>query len=203
MKNEDAVLVCRNNIKINQFCGNDRYNRHKLGYTTIPNAPKNKSWKHFRPLKPKLWYLCLLQSWPTAPSKSVDKMDDDQQYFSSVSLMEMPNNLTFFCLGSTYDTLPSPSNLKRWQMTTESKCSLWSRDVCTTAYILGPCKVSPQQGRYTFRHNIVLQNVTYNSPPSMSSLKQTIKPFLVAKSIRPAWFINKGNFVTPISFCRS
>ena len=34
---------------------------------------------------------------------------------------------------------------------------------------------------------------TYNSPSSMSSLKQTTRPGSIAKSIRPVDFINKGN----------
>ena len=79
-----------------------------------------------------------------------------QQDFSWASLMAMPANLTSFCLASTYDTLPSPTNLKRWRITTETMCTLCSKDVCTTAHILGACKVSLLQGRYTFRHDTVL-----------------------------------------------
>ena len=82
-----------------------------------------------------------------------------QQDVSQASLMAMPANLTSFCLASTYDTLPSPANLKRWRITTETMCTLCSKDVCTTAHILGACKVSLQQGRYTFRHNTVLRGV--------------------------------------------
>ena len=70
--------------------------------------------------------------------------------------MAMPANLTSFCLASTYDTLPSPTNLKRWRITTETKSTLFSKDVCTTAHILGACKVSLLQGRYTFRYDTVL-----------------------------------------------
>ena len=33
---------------------------------------------------------------------------------ASPKLMAMPANLTSFCLASTYDRLPSPTNLKRW-----------------------------------------------------------------------------------------
>ena len=38
-------------------------------------------------------------------------------------------------------------------------CTLCSKDVCTTAHILGACKVSLVQGRYTFRHDTVLHQV--------------------------------------------
>ena len=64
-----------------------------------------------------------------------------QQDFSWASLMAMPANLTSFCLASTYDTLPSPTNLKRWRITTETMCTVCSKDVCTTAHILGAGKI--------------------------------------------------------------
>ena len=82
-----------------------------------------------------------------------------QHDFSWASLIALPASLTSFCLASTYDTLPSPANLKRWRITTETMCTLCSKDVCTTAHILGPCEVSLEQGRYTFRHHIVLREV--------------------------------------------
>ena len=44
--------------------------------------------------------------------------------FSWKSLLKMPSSLLSFCLNATYGTLPSPSNLKRWQITTEASCSL-------------------------------------------------------------------------------
>ena len=75
-----------------------------------------------------------------------------QQDFSWATLMAMPANLTSFCLTSTFDTLSSPINLKRWRITTDAVHILCNRDVCTTADILGACKVLLQQGRYTFRH---------------------------------------------------
>ena len=83
-----------------------------------------------------------------------------QQDFSWASLMAMPANLTSFCLASTYNTLPSPANFKRWRITTEAMCTSCSSDVCTTAHVLGACKVSLQQGRYTFRQDTVLRENT-------------------------------------------
>ena len=40
------------------------------------------------------------------------------------TLLAMPSSLISFCLGATFDTLPSPSNLKRWRLITESPCFL-------------------------------------------------------------------------------
>ena len=56
-------------------------------------------------------------------------------------------------LASTYATLQSFTNLKRWRITTEAMCILCSKDVRTTAHILGACELSLHQGRYTFRHD--------------------------------------------------
>ena len=74
-----------------------------------------------------------------------------QQDISWASLLALPTNLTSFCLAFTLDTLLSPTNLKRRIITTEVMCTLCSKDVSTTAHIIGACKVSLLQGRYTFR----------------------------------------------------
>ena len=82
-----------------------------------------------------------------------------QQDFSWATLVAMSTNLALFCIASTFDTLPSHTNLKRWRITIEAVCTLCSKDVCTTTHILGACKVSLQQGRYTFRHGTVLRKI--------------------------------------------
>ena len=111
-----------------------------------------------------------------------------QQDFSWATLMAMPPNLTSFCLASTFDTLPSPTNLKRWIITTEAVCTLCSKDVCTTTHILGACKVSLQQGRYTFRHDTVLRKVI----ESLKSFILNIKQAVPESSIK---FVKKGTKV--------
>ena len=40
LKVEDAVSSCKNDIKINQVCGNSHHNRQGLGYTTTPKVPR-------------------------------------------------------------------------------------------------------------------------------------------------------------------
>ena len=121
-KVQDAVSSCKNDIKINQVCGNSHHNRQVLGYTTTPKVPRHKSSKHywryiseyhkqiddtyafFKAVQ--LQVQCQWTRW----------MNYVQQDFSWASFMAMPANLiTFFCLASTYDTLPSPVNLKRWR----------------------------------------------------------------------------------------
>ena len=85
-----------------------------------------------------------------------------QQNFSWKSLLAMPVNLTSFCILPIYDTLPTPSNLKRWKLTTETSCFLWNKDACTTSHILGACKVALTQGRFIFFHDSVLRIIISN-----------------------------------------
>ena len=84
----------------------------------------------------------------------------------------MPQSLLSFCLGATYDTLPSPSNLLRWQLYTDASCSLCKKSVCTPTQILGACKVALNQVRYTFRHDTVLE-----------ALLSSIEKFLTSYSV--------------------
>ena len=88
----------------------------------------------------------------------------------------MTTNLTSFCLASTCDTLPSPTNLKKWRrIITAAMCTLCRKDVCsTTAHILGACKVSLLQRRYTFRHDPVLHQVIAGPRPSISNIKEAV-----------------------------
>ena len=88
--------------------------------------------------------------------------------------MAMLANLSSFCLASTYDTLPSPTNLKRWRITTEAMWTLFSKDVCTTGHILGACKVALQEGRYTFRHGTVLHQVIEALQTFISNIKEAV-----------------------------
>ena len=100
----------------------------------------------------------------------------------------MPANLTSFCLASTYDTLPSTTTLKRSRITTETVCTLCSKDVCTTAHISGACKVSLVQERDTLRHDTVLRQVIAALQSFISNIKETV-PISAKTSIK---FVKKG-----------
>ena len=73
-----------------------------------------------------------------------------------------------------HDTLPSPSNLKRWKLTNEASCFLCNKDTCTTSHILGACKIALSQGRFTFRHDNVLRIVISNIRSSVKSIKSSV-----------------------------
>ena len=89
--------------------------------------------------------------------------------------MAMPANLTLFYLAPTFDTLPSPTNLKTWRITTEAVCTLCSKDMCTMAHILGACKVLLQRGRYTFRHDTVFRKIIESLKSFILNIKQAVR----------------------------
>ena len=173
-------MSCGNDIKISQGCENSHHNRHGLGYTTTPKVPKKKPSKHYR-RHISVHHETIDDTYGFSKAVQLQVqgqwtrwMNYVQQDFSWASLMAMPANLTSFCLASTYDTLPSPTNLKRWRITTETKSTLFSKDVCTTAHILGACKVSLLQGRYTCRHDTVLRQVIAALKTCISNIKEAV-----------------------------
>ena len=157
--------------------------------------------RFIRTLKSKIYkYMTLISK-----NVYIDKLDDIVDEFNNTyhttikmkpadvkdntaSLMAMPANLISFCLASTYDTLLSPINLKRWRITTEAMCTLCGKDVCTTAHILGACKVALQQRRYTFRHDTVLHQVIEALQTFISNIKEAVS--ISAKS--SIMFVKKG-----------
>ncbi|GFN94119.1 reverse transcriptase [Plakobranchus ocellatus] len=63
-----------------------------------------------------------------------------------------------FLIRSVYDLLSSNANLVRWGKKDDPTCSLcqgWQ----TKEHVLSSCKVALSQGRYTWRHNRVLQEL--------------------------------------------
>ena len=111
------------------YSPHSQHSRHGLGYTKNSKVPSDKSSRDYR---------TFISSHHKetddtyAISKAVQLkvqgqwtrwLNYIQQNFSWKSLLAMPVNLTSFCISSTYDTLPSPSNLKRWKLATDASCS--------------------------------------------------------------------------------
>ena len=74
---------------------------------------------------------------------------------------DMKKGTLKFLLNSQLDTLPTAANLVRWNKITNDKCKLCkSRE--TTYHILNCCKVALEQGKFTWRHNNILNYVVKN-----------------------------------------
>ena len=63
-----------------------------------------------------------------------------------------------FLIRAVYDLLPSNANLVRWGKREDPTCPL-CQGRQTTEHVLSSCKVALSQGRYTWRHNRVLQEL--------------------------------------------
>ena len=64
-----------------------------------------------------------------------------------------------FLIRSSYDLLLSNANLVRWGNRDDPTCPL-CQGRQTTEHVLGSCREALAQGRYTWRHNRVLQELT-------------------------------------------
>ena len=104
-----------------------------------------------------------------------------------------PARLLQFCIGSTFNTLPSPSNLARWKIAFDTSCTLCKAPICTTAHILSGCSFALNNGRYTFRHDTVLEAVLEALESQIKSKKSSKTP---PKNIK---FVREGQIGKRIS----
>ena len=187
----EAVASTETDAKNKLVSGHYQFGRKGLGYSPGPKIPSNKSSKlyhkfissHYKNIDDiysisKAVQLQVQGQW----TQWVNYIQND---FSWKTLLALPVNLVSFCLASTFDLLPSPSNIRQWKIWTDAASTLCTKNVCTTAHILGACK----QGRYTFRHEVVLWEI-------VSSLKNIIcSKGLVRSKEQNFKFIKKGTKV--------
>ena len=64
-----------------------------------------------------------------------------------------------FLIRSTYDQLPSKCNLVKWKKESDPTCSLCNEKPQTLEHVLSSCKTALANGRYTWRHNSVLDEL--------------------------------------------
>ena len=74
-------------------------------------------------------------------------------------IRSVPRGVVSFALNSATNTFPTPDNLKRWGKRAVSKCPLCGNNG-KLEHILDFCSVSLVQGRFTWRHNTVLNHLT-------------------------------------------
>ena len=64
-----------------------------------------------------------------------------------------------FLIHSTYDQLPSKSNLVKWKKESDPTCSLCNEKPQTLEHVISSCKTALANRRYTWRHNSVLDKL--------------------------------------------
>ena len=186
----EAVVDAESRLEFQKVIGYHQTSRVGFGSFKSPSIPRRNSHEYRRLISDlvsevdenayhaKSVQLHLQGYW----TKWCDFVKND---LSWKTLLAMPSSLISFCLGATFDTLPSPSNLKLWRLITESSCFLCGKSICTSAHILGACKIALHQGRFSFRHDKVL-----------SELVVILKNFL--SSYKP----NKSSVISFINFVR-
>ena len=83
----------------------------------------------------------------------------------------LPSSQFSFLLGAGTDTLPIPLNLRRWHLKVDSSCLLCGSKQPAIHYVLSKPEAL-QQGRYTWRHDSVLQSL-------VRDLKHHVEPDMV------------------------
>ena len=68
----------------------------------------------------------------------------------------MPEQRIKFLVGSTYDVLGTPANKLKWGISNSNACKDCNREYCNLEHILSSCPVALSKGKYTWRHNQVL-----------------------------------------------
>ena len=195
-KVEEAVRSAEAELHFKTIRGPPQFGRAGLGMSKRPTLPKMKNSHEYRKLV----------------SDTSKEISEEENLCKAVQLqvqgqwtrwenyvkhdlswndiLATPPNLLSFCLSSTYDVLPSPNNLKRWHICTESSCFLCNKEVCTTAHVLGGCQSSLNQGRFTFRHDSVLKELAETLKVFLSELPST-----PPKKVNKISFVKKGSFV--------
>ena len=75
-------------------------------------------------------------------------------------IYSIPQELLKFLLSSTHNVLPTSDNLRRWGKTVvDLKCCLCGFSNPTLKHILNGCSMALKQGRYTWRHDSILQHL--------------------------------------------
>jgi hypothetical protein len=79
-----------------------------------------------------------------------------------------------FLVNSVIDTLPTAANLVRWKKSSSDKCKL-CRGRQTTAHCLNICKVAMETGRWTWRHNNIVNYVVSSLDTSKFTVHSDIE----------------------------
>ena len=111
-------------------------------------------------------------------------------------LYALPQELFKFMINSTHNVLPTPDNLKRWGKTVvDIKCNLCGSAGATLKHILNGCPVALNQGRFTWRHDNILQCLVKELQPKIDKINSSDKP---NKSIKDSFikFVKEGRITT-------
>ena len=117
-------------------------------------------------------------------------------------LWDIPQGVLKFATNAGLNTLPTFDNLRRWGKRVNDRCPFCG-NIQTLLHVLSNCKVSLEQGRYTWRHDSVLSTIIgfvrplldpayrlYSDIPGFEAPHGgTIPPNILVTNLRPDIFI--------------
>ena len=190
-KVDDAVCTSESELRFKKVRGPPQFGRAGIGTTSHQAIPEEKHSHDYRKLISQTSKEIDEESQLTKAMELQVQWTRWENYvkndLSWKSILAIPPNLLSFCLASTFNVLPSPSNLRHWRICSEASCFLCDKEVCTTSHVLGACKTSLSQGRFTFRHDSVLNNVVDVINIFLNELPET-----PAKHVNSVSFIKAG-----------
>ena len=107
-------------------------------------------------------------------------------------LWKIPQARLSFLIRATYDTLPCPRNLHQW-FGTEETCPLCVKVNASLQHILSGCKTALSQGRYRWRHDLVLRKLAEVA----ESCRQEANSRPSAPARHPILFARAGEKINP------
>ena len=104
-------------------------------------------------------------------------------------MWDIPQGVLKFAINAGVNTLPSLDNLKRWGKRVSDRCTFCGNTE-TLAHILSNCSSALNQGRYTWRHNSVLNSI-------INLIRPFLKTGMVLFSDMPGFQAPHGGTVPP------
>ena len=158
----EAIAEAESSLRFKEICGATQHGRAGLGQThprwfskesargareMVTEEVRNLEEQKRQSISAGFGTQCAWNKWEAAVARKLP--------WPAFFTME-PLRLSF-ALRSTYDLLPTATNLKLWGLTTDDKCTICKTHRATLAHTLSACAGSLQ--RYTWRHNQVLEPI--------------------------------------------
>ena len=158
----EAIAEAESSLRFKEICGATQHGRAGLGQThprwfskesargareMVTEEVRNLEEQKRQSISAGFGTQCAWNKWEAAVARKLP--------WPAFFTME-PLRLSF-ALRSTYDLLPTATNLKLWGLTTDDKCTICKTHRATLAHTLSACTGSLQ--RYTWRHNQVLEPI--------------------------------------------
>ena len=163
-KADKATADAEETVKMKEIIGATQTNRHGVGF-----GPQRKWWskatnKERRELTVEaIKDQAEAERFQTAVQQSQQGQwttweDALQRSLSWNDIWHMAPLRLSFIIRSIYDQLPTANNLTKWNLSKDTKCALCDENE-TLSHVLSGCKIALATGRYTWRHNQVLQKL--------------------------------------------